>query len=92
MERGVNAVKKYAVYRSPTGLYCNEYHDTLESLKGTLFEKVVKKEQLPVVLDGSGGYYSFKEDDYHFVKIIESDKKHPLPLEKKADAYRRLFR
>jgi hypothetical protein len=83
VERGVNAVKKkYAVYRSATGLYCNEYHDTLDSLKGTLFETVVKEEQLPVVLDGCGGYHSFKEDDYNFVKIIESNKKNPLPLEK----------
>ena len=34
------------------------------------------------MLDGKGGYYRFKEDDYNFVKVIESDKKYPLPLEK----------
>ncbi len=75
-------MKKYAVYRSANGLYCYEYHDSLDTLKGTMFETVIKEEQLPVVLDGCGGYHSFKEDDYNFVKIIESDNKYPLPLEK----------
>ena len=75
-------MKKYAVYRSANGLYCYEYHDSLDTLKGTMFETVIKEEQLPVVLDGSGGYFSFKKDDYNFVKVIESDKKYPLPLEK----------
>ncbi|MBR1864533.1 MAG: hypothetical protein IJ806_10645 [Ruminococcus sp.] len=74
-------MKKYAVYKSETGYYCYEYCDTLESLKGTPFEYVTE-DQLPVVLDGKGGYYSFKKDDYTFVEIIESDKKYPLPLEK----------
>lgn len=75
-------MKKYAVYKSNTGLYCNEYHDSLETLKGTPFEAIIHEDQLPVVLDGNGGYYAFKEDDYNFVNIIESDKKYPLPLEK----------
>ncbi|EGC03609.1 conserved domain protein [Ruminococcus albus 8] len=78
----MSTMKKYAVYKSSAGYYCNEYHDTLETLKGTPFETMVKEEQLPVVLDGKGGYYRFKEDDYNFVKVIESDKKYPLPLEK----------
>lgn len=78
----VSTMKKYAVYKSSAGYYCNEYHDTLETLKGTPFETMVKEEQLPVVLDGKGGYYRFKEDDYNFVNVIESDKKYPLPLEK----------
>lgn len=73
----VSTMKKYAVYKSSAGYYCNEYHDTLETLKGTPFETMVKEEQLPVVLDGKGGYYRFKEDDYNFVKVIESDKKYP---------------
>lgn len=74
--------RKYAVYKSKTGFYCYEYHDTLESLEGTMFGSIVREEQLPVCLDGKGGYYHFKEDDYNFVEIIESDKEDPLPLEK----------
>lgn len=75
-------LKKYAVYWSETGYYCYEYHDTLGSLNGTAFEKIITEDKLPVVLDGKGGYYHFKEDDYGFTEIIESDKKWPLPLEK----------
>lgn len=77
------ALKKFAVYKSKTGFYCYEYHDTLESLKGTMFENIITEEQLPVVMDGKGGYYHFRgEVDYNFVEIIESDKEDPLPLEK----------
>ena len=75
-------MRKYAVYKSKTGFYCYEYHDTLESLEGTMFGSIIREEQLPVCLDGKGGYYHFKDDDYNFVEIIESDKEDPLPLEK----------
>ena len=75
-------MKKYAVYKSETGYYCYEYCDTTQSLKGTLFENIITEDRLPVVLDGKGGYYHFDpEKDFSFVKIIESDKKNPLPLE-----------
>lgn len=71
---------KYAIYRSPTGYYYYEYHDTLESLVGTMFEGIISEEKLPVVLDGEGGYYQFKEDDYMFERLVESEGC-PLKLE-----------
>lgn len=74
-------MKKYAVYRSNTGLYCYEYYDSLGSLAGTMFENIIAEEQLPVVLDGKGGFYHFGGNDYNFVEIIETDKEDPLTLE-----------
>lgn len=75
-------MKKYAVYKSETGYYCYEYCDRLEQLKGGEFENIITEDKLPVVLDGKGGYYHFDEKDYTFEKIIQSDQKYPLPLEK----------
>lgn len=72
--------KKYAIYKSETGYYYYEYCETLESLKGTKFDGIVPEDKLPVVLDGSGGYYHFTEDDYMFEKIVESEGC-PLKLE-----------
>ena len=80
-ERQVFTVKKYAVYSSPTGNYCYRYVDTPEALRGTDFEDIITEEQLPVVLDGRGGYYRFRSDEHNFVRIIESDKEYPLRLE-----------
>ena len=56
----MSTIMKYAVYKSSAGYYCNEYHDTLDTLKGTPFETMVKEEQLPVVLDGKGGTIASK--------------------------------
>ena len=74
-------MKKYAVYGSPTGEYCYRYADTLDDLDGTGFEELITEEQLPVVFDGRGGYFRFREDDHSFRRIIESDKEYPLELE-----------
>ncbi|MBP3746108.1 MAG: hypothetical protein J6I47_01415 [Ruminococcus sp.] len=74
-------MKKYAVFRSPTGLYCYEYIDTMEKLAKTDFADFVTEEQLPIVLDGNGGYFNFDNGDYCFLKVIESDKECPLKLE-----------
>ena len=74
-------MKKYAVYRSPTGLYCYDYIDRVEDLKDTGFEDIITEEQLPIVLDGTGGYFRFEFGDFRFVKIIESDEEFPLKLE-----------
>lgn len=71
---------KYAIYRSSTGLYSMVYVDDLEDLEGTGFENFVTEEQLPVVLDGRGGYFHFDRDDHRFVKIIETAG-NPLTLE-----------
>ncbi len=75
-------MKKFAVYKSETGYYCYRYADTLAAIAGSGFENIIGEEQLPVVFDGRGGYFSFRENDYGFVKIIESDNDPPLPLEK----------
>ncbi|MGN0595121.1 MAG: hypothetical protein ACI4I6_08175 [Hominimerdicola sp.] len=74
-------MKKYAVYSSETGYSCYEYIDSIEKLKGTDLEDIVDEENLPVILNGKGGYYRFRDDDYTFYKIIESDKENPLSLE-----------
>ena len=74
-------MKKYAVYGFPTGEYCYRYADTMDDLAGTGFEELITEEQLPVVFDGRGGYFRFREDDHSFRRIIESDKEYPLELE-----------
>ncbi|MDE6788858.1 MAG: hypothetical protein K2J47_05990 [Ruminococcus sp.] len=75
-------MNKFAIYKSETGLYYYEYVDNLEQLKGTVFENIVTEDKLPVVLDGSGGYYKFTEQDFCFVELVETEKKCPLSLEK----------
>ena len=74
-------MKKFAIYKSQTGLYYYEYYDTIQSLSKTQFKNIILEENLPVVLDGKGGYYHFTESDYGFVKIVETDKDIPLSLE-----------
>ncbi|MBR1662796.1 MAG: hypothetical protein IJ696_00525 [Ruminococcus sp.] len=64
---------KYAIYSSETGLNYFEYHESLESLKGTKFEGIITEDKLPVVLDGKGGYFKFDKDDFRFEKLVESD-------------------
>ncbi|MBR1592580.1 MAG: hypothetical protein IJ666_06185 [Ruminococcus sp.] len=75
-------MKKYAVYKSDTGYYCREYVETMEQIAGTAFEHFVTEEKLPIIIDSGGGYSEFSEKDYRFVKIIETDKEPPLPVEK----------
>ena len=73
-------MSKYAIYRSPTGLYSLKYIDQLEELAGSGFEEFISEEQLPVVFDGRGGYYHFDYGDHRFVRIVETDGE-PLTLE-----------
>lgn len=80
-ERRGDLVKKYAIFRSPTGLYYHEYIDDIKELEGTELEGLVSEEQLPIVLDGSGGYFRFEFGNYRFVRIIETDSEYPLELE-----------
>lgn len=75
-------MKKYVIYSAETGLYYYQYADTIELLEGTGFENIITEEQLPVVFDGRGGYFSFDPEQHDFVEIIESDDEVPLPLEK----------
>lgn len=78
--KGECLVKKYAIYKSETGYYYNEYHDTLESLKGTKFENIIDESRLPVIITGDGGYFHFTGNDYMFDRIVESEGC-PLELE-----------
>lgn len=71
---------KYAIYKSDTGYYYYEYHDTLQSLKGTKFEGIIEEDKLPVVIGGDGGYFHFTDDDYMFVRLVECEGC-PLKLE-----------
>lgn len=75
-------MKKYAVYRSDTGQYCYRYADSLQQIQGTGFEGLIREEQLPVVFDDKGGYFSFDPKDRRFVEVIESDEAFPLPLDR----------
>ena len=70
---------KYAIYKSETGYYYYEYHDTLESLKGSGFEGIIDESKLPVVI-GGGGYFHFTGNDYMFDRIVECEGC-PLTLE-----------
>lgn len=74
-------MKKYAVYRSPTGYYCYEYYDSLEALADTEFASRVTEGQLPVVLDGNGGYFRFSPNEFDFDRIAETDGRYPLTVE-----------
>ncbi len=75
-------MKKFAVYKSETGYYYYEYIERLEQLRDTCFEEIITEDKLPVVLDNSGGYFHFVENDYCFSEIIETEKNCPLSLEK----------
>lgn len=75
-------MKKFAIYKSETGYYYYEYIESLKQLEGTCFEEIITEDKLPVVLDNSGGYFHFVENDYCFSEIIETEKNCPLPLEK----------
>ncbi|MBR4555725.1 MAG: hypothetical protein IKO27_09065 [Ruminococcus sp.] len=73
-------MKKYAIYKSETGYYAYEYFETLEELKGTMFDGIVTEDKLPVVLDGEGGYFHFTGNDYMFDRLVECEGS-PLELE-----------
>ncbi len=74
-------MKKYAVYKSKTGYYYYDFIDTVEALNGTEFEDMVDADSLPIILDGRGGYYHFRKNDYAFDRIIETDAIPPLSIE-----------
>lgn len=74
-------MKKYAIYKAETGYYYNEYIERPEQLEGTGLENIITEDKLPIVLDGSGGFHCFSDNDYGFVKIVETNKKCPLKIE-----------
>ena len=57
-------MKKYAIYKAETGYYYYEYFDSLDQLSDTVFADLISEYQLPVVLDGSGGFFHFDENDF----------------------------
>lgn len=74
-------MRKFAIYKAETGYYYLDYYDSLEALADTKFANIINEDQLPVVLDGKGGYYRFTKNEYGFVKIIETEDEIPLSLE-----------
>ncbi|MCQ2459181.1 MAG: hypothetical protein MJ081_02290 [Ruminococcus sp.] len=74
-------MKKYAVYKSDTGFYFYDYIDSPDALSGTDFENIITEDNLPVVLDGRGGYSRFSENDLGFDRIIETDQYPPLSID-----------
>lgn len=74
-------MKKFAIYKGETGYYYQEYIDRMEQLEGTGLAQIITEEQLPVVLEGNGGFHVFREDDYGFDRIVETDKDCPLKIE-----------
>lgn len=77
----VVSMKKFAIYKGETGYYYQDYIETTEQLAGTSFEAIITEDMLPVILDNSGGFHRFSEDDYGFVKIVETDQECPLSIE-----------
>lgn len=74
-------MKKFAIYQAETGYYYLEYIETLEQLVGTNLEHIVTEDMLPVVLDSGGGFHRFNENDFGFVRLMESEKDCPLRVE-----------
>ncbi|MCH5192943.1 MAG: hypothetical protein J1F11_03210 [Oscillospiraceae bacterium] len=74
-------MKKFAIYRSETGFYYEEYIENMEQLAGTRFEKIVTEDMLPIIINENGGFHRFSEKDYGFVRFMESDKECPLKIE-----------
>lgn len=74
-------MKKFAIYKAETGFYYQEYIERMEQLEGTGLEKIVTKDMLPVIISDNGGFHRFSDNDYGFVRLIESDKDCPLTIE-----------
>ena len=66
---------KYAVYKGPVGLYVKEYFDKIDpelfNDRGVLGWQRIKEEDLPIVVNASGGRCSFYPVEDNFVEIIE---------------------
>ena len=66
---------KYAVYKGSVGLYAKEYFDKIDpelfNDRGVLGWQRIKEEDLPIVVNASGGRCSFYPVEDNFVEIIE---------------------
>ncbi len=76
---------KYAIYKtSYGGLRASKYVDTLKDCKDYLFGPYIKKDYLPIIVNGAGGYTSFNPNDPNFIEIIEcAEGKKPLSREQR---------
>lgn len=77
---------KYAVYKGSVGLYAKEYFDKIDPElfidRGVLGWQRLKEEDLPIVVNSSGGRCSFYPVEDNFVEIIEVEEdQEPLTRE-----------
>lgn len=77
---------KYAVYKGSVGLYAKEYFDKIDPElfidRGVLGWQRLKEEDLPIVVNSSGGRCSFYPVEDNFVEIIEVEEdEEPLTRE-----------
>lgn len=77
---------KYAVYKGSVGLYAKEYFDKIDpelfNDRGVLGWQRIKEEDLPIVVNASGGRCSFYPVEDNFVEIIEVEEdEEPLTRE-----------
>lgn len=76
---------KYAIYKTPTGLYAMEYYDTYDPdvfEKNGVFAYENLKDRLPVVVNRVGGRHEFWSDDPKFVELREcGEDEDPLTLD-----------
>lgn len=84
-ETGARKIK-YAVYKGSVGLYAKEYFDKIDpelfTDRGVLGWQRIKEEDLPIVVNSSGGRCSFYPVEDNFVEIIEVEEdEEPLTRE-----------
>lgn len=77
---------KYAVYKGSIGLYAKEYFDKIDpelfNDRGVLGWRRIKEEDLPIVVNASGGRCSFYPVEDNFIEIIEVEEdQEPLTRE-----------
>ena len=68
---------KYAIYKGTVGLYAKEFFDKIDpelfEARGVLGWYNIKEENLPIVVNSSGGRCPFYPLEDNFVEIIEVD-------------------
>ena len=66
---------KYAVYKGSVGLYAKEYFDKIDpelfNDRGVLGWQRIKEEDLPIVVNASGGVFLTKAEYIEICKIIQ---------------------
>lgn len=77
---------KYAIYKGEVGLYAKEYFDKIDSElfndRGVLGWRSIREEDLPIVVNASGGRCSFYPVEDNFIEIVEVEEdQEPLTRE-----------